>query len=50
MEETLKTKGAGKSGFWISLWTWLPEVVSLGVGVATLIYLIIKIGKELKTK
>jgi len=50
MEETLKTTGAGLGGFWISLWGWLPEVVSLSVGIATLVYLIIKIGKELKTK
>ena len=50
MEETLKTTGAGLGGFWISLWGWLPEVVSLSVGIATLVYLIINIGKELKTK
>ena len=50
MEETLKTTGAGLGGFWISLWEWLPEVVSLAVGIATLIYLIVKIGKELKIK
>ena len=50
MEETLKTTGAGLGGFWLSLWGWLPEVVSLSVGIATLIYLIIKIGKELKTE
>ena len=50
MEETLKTTGAGLGGFWLSLWGWLPEVVSLSVGIATLVYLIIKIKKELKTK
>ena len=50
MEETLKTTGAGMGGFWISLWNWLPEVVSLSVGIATLVYLTIKIAKELKTK
>ena len=50
MEETLKTTGAGLGGFWLSLWGWLPEVVSLSVGIATLVYLIIKIGKELKTE
>ena len=49
MEETLKTTGAGLGGFWLSLWSWLPEAVSLSVGIATLVYLIIKIGKELKT-
>ena len=48
MEDTLKTTGAGLGGFWLSLWSWLPEIVSLAVGMATLIYLIIKIVKELK--
>ena len=50
MLDTLKTTGAGLGGFWISLWNWLPEVVSLSVGIATLIYLVIKISKELITK
>ena len=48
MIDTLKTSGAGLGGFWLSMWGWLPDVVSLSVGLATLIYLIIKIGKELK--
>ena len=50
MIDTLKTTGAGIGGFWLSLWDWLPEVVSLFVGIATLVYLTIKIVKELKTK
>ena len=48
MVDTLKTTGAGIGGFWLSLWGWLPEIVSLFVGIATLVYLIIKIRKELK--
>ena len=50
MEETLRTSATGLGGFWLSLWGWLPEIVSLSVGIATLLYLIIKIRKELKTK
>ena len=50
MIDTLMTTGAGVSGWWLSISGWLPEVVSLGVGIATLVYLIIKIRKELKTK
>ena len=46
--DTLKTTGTGVSGWWLSVSGWLPEVVSLCVGVATLLYLIIKIYKELK--
>jgi hypothetical protein len=46
--DTLKTTGAGVSGWWLSVSGWLPEIVSLSVGIATLVYLIIKIKKELK--
>jgi hypothetical protein len=47
--DTLKTEGIGISGWWLSVSGWLPEIVSLGVGIATLVYLIIKIRKELIT-
>ena len=46
--DTLKTTGAGVGGWWLSISGWLPEVTSLCVGIATLIYLIVKITKELK--
>ena len=48
MLDTLKTEGIGISGWWLSVSGWLPEVVSLMVGIATLLYLVIKISKELK--
>jgi hypothetical protein len=47
--DTLKTSGIGIGGWWLSISGWLPEVVSLLVGVATLVYLVIKIRKELRT-
>ena len=50
MIDTLKTEGIGLGGWWLSISGWLPGLVSLGVGVATLVYLVIKIKKELKTK
>ena len=46
--DTLKTTGAGVSGWWLSVSGWLPGVVSLLVGIATFTYLGIKIYKELK--
>ena len=46
--DTLKTSGIGMGGWWLSISGWLPEVVSLLVGIATLTYLVIKIYKELK--
>jgi len=48
MLDTLKTTCTGMGGWWLSISGWLPEVVSLSVGIATLVYLIIKIKKELK--
>jgi len=36
-------------GCWISCLDKIPEMISIGVGCATLIYLIIKIVKELKS-
>ena len=48
--DTLKTSGIGMGGWWLSISGWLPEVISLLVGVATLIYLIIKSKKELRIK
>tara|TARA_R110002110_G_scaffold324904_1_gene536936 strand:+ start:150 stop:302 length:153 start_codon:yes stop_codon:yes gene_type:complete len=50
MIDTLKTTGAGMGGWWLSINGWLPEVVSLAVGIATLVYLTVKIWKELKAK
>lgn len=47
--DTLKTGGIGIGGWWLSVSGWLPEVISLLVGIATLIYLVIKIKKELRT-
>jgi len=48
MIDTLRTESIGLSGWWLSISGWLPEVVSLCVGIATLVYLIVKIRKELK--
>jgi len=48
--DTLKTTGAGMGGWWLSVSGWLPDTVSLLVGIATLIYLCIKISKELRDK
>jgi hypothetical protein len=46
--DTLKTTGIGFGGFWVSLMEWLPDLVSLGVGILTIIYLIVKIKNEVR--
>jgi hypothetical protein len=48
--DTLKTTGAGIGGWWLSVSGWLSDVVSLLVGIATLVYLVIKIVKEITSK
>ena len=48
MLDTLKTEGIGLSGWWLSISGWLPEMVSMLVGMATLVYMVIKIKKEWK--
>ena len=49
MIDTLKTTVAGMGGCWIGCIEMIPELVSIAVGCATLVYLIIKIVKELKS-
>ena len=46
--DTLKTEGIGLSGWWLSISGWFPEMISMLVGMATLVYMIIKIKKEWK--
>ena len=48
--DTLKTTTVGFSGFWVTMMAWLPDLVSLGVGILTMIYLTVKIGNELIKK
>ena len=47
MIDTLKVASAGAGGFTVMCLEWLPEVVRVSVGVATLIYLVLKIKREL---
>ena len=47
MIDTLKTTCAGMGGCWIGFMDLAPQIVSLLVGLATLVYLIIKINREL---
>ena len=48
MQDTLKTTAAATGGFWLSMWEMLPDIVSLAIGILTLVYLILKIKKEVK--
>jgi len=50
MIDTMKVTCAGMGSCWINWMDLVPEVISMSVGCATLVYLIIKIVKELKNK
>tara|TARA_Y100001963_G_scaffold159029_1_gene260980 strand:- start:1510 stop:1665 length:156 start_codon:yes stop_codon:yes gene_type:complete len=45
--DSLKTVAAGSGTYTVMYLGILPELVSLGIGIATLVYLIVKIIKEL---
>ena len=46
MIDTLKTVGAGTGAYALTIWGILPDLISMAIGMATLVYLIIKIKKE----
>ena len=48
MQDTLKTACVGMSGSCVAFLEWFPQLVSLLVGVVTLIYMSVKLYKELK--
>ena len=47
--DTLKTSGVGMGGWWLSVSGILSDVVSIGVALATLVYLVVKIIKEVRS-
>ena len=48
MFDTLKTSGVGASGWWLTISGWLPDFISVCVGISTIIYLGVKIYKEIR--
>ena len=46
--DTLKTGGIGLGSWWLTVSGWLPDFVSVCVGIATIVYLVSKIVKEIK--
>ena len=46
MIDTLKTGGAGTSAYALTIWGILPDLISMAIGITTLVYLIVKIKKE----
>ena len=48
MIDTLKTAGVGAGGFGVQFMSMLPEMVRVGVGLATIVYIVVKIYRELR--
>ena len=46
--DTLKTGGIGIGSWWLTVSGWLPDFISVCVGFATIVYLVIKIVKEIR--
>jgi hypothetical protein len=46
--DTLKTGGIGIGSWWLTVSGWLPDFVSVCVGIATIAYLVTKIIKEIR--
>ena len=47
MLDTLKTSCAGVGGLTLTFMEWLPDLVRLGIGIATLAYMIVKLRKDM---
>lgn len=46
--DTLKTGTIGVGSWWLTVSGWLPDFVSVCVGIATTAYLVTKIIKEIR--
>ena len=50
MLDTLKNTSVGTSGFLLQFIEIVPEIVKVGVGIATICYLIVQIRKDYRPK
>jgi hypothetical protein len=46
MIDTLKTVCTGTGAYALTIWGILPDLISMAIGIATLVYLGVKIKKE----
>ena len=50
MLDTLKTAAVGSGSFVMQFIGMIPDIVKAGVGIATIVYLAVKIKKEIASK
>ena len=48
MIDTLKTSCAGVGGLFLTFMEFLPDMIRLGIGIATFAYMVIKLKKAMK--
>jgi len=48
LKDSLVTIGQGSGAIVLSLWTVIPEIIRIGILIATLIHIVIKIKNEIK--
>lgn len=48
LKDSLVTIGQGSGAIALSLWTALPDIVRLGILIATFVHIVVKIRKDLK--
>jgi len=48
LKDSLITVGQGSGAIALSLWTVLPDMIRLGILIATFIHIVVKIRKDLK--
>ena len=46
--DTFKTGSIGIGSWWLTVSGWLPDFVSVCVGITTIVYLVTKIVKEIR--
>ena len=50
MPDSLKTTAIGTGSMWVQVMNWLPDLISILIGVMTVVYLYYKIRNEYKKK
>ena len=48
LKSPVGTAFEGAAGILITLWDVLPEVIRIGIGMATLVHIVIRIKKDMK--
>ena len=48
IKSPIGTAFEGTAGILLTLWDWLPEILRIFIGIATLTHIIVKIKKDMK--